>query len=213
MLKIPIYELHAQMQQRQRLKNLDRFKNQENCILVATDVASRGLDVSLVKYVIHYHLPTTVDLYVHRSGRTARAKSEGLSLLLLSPEDVTKYILFCNQLNKDNDVKEFPIEVNILYKIRKGWSFIRKLDKIQYSKQINKEKKDWLHKNAKDMDIALSDEEIMDDIPKKSDGVVQLRNQLSQLLPLCEPNKDISALKYFNTEQKKNIIRKKLLII
>jgi superfamily II DNA/RNA helicase len=54
LLKVPMWGLHAQMQQRQRLKNLDRFKANKVSVLVATDVAARGLDIPLVDHVVHY---------------------------------------------------------------------------------------------------------------------------------------------------------------
>jgi ATP-dependent RNA helicase DDX24/MAK5 len=62
LLKFPVYGLHAQMQQRQRLKNLDRFKAQRNAILIASDVAARGLDIANVEHVIHYQLPRTTEV-------------------------------------------------------------------------------------------------------------------------------------------------------
>ena len=57
-------------------------------ILVATDLAARGIDVKEISYVVNYHLPDTYDTYVHRSGRTARAGAKGLSLTILQPEEV-----------------------------------------------------------------------------------------------------------------------------
>lgn len=72
LLRLPLFSLHAQMQQKQRLKNLERFKANPQSILIASDVAARGLDIPLVDHVIHYQLPRTSELYVHRSGRTAR---------------------------------------------------------------------------------------------------------------------------------------------
>ncbi|KAJ3090556.1 ATP-dependent RNA helicase, partial [Physocladia obscura] len=74
--------LHSEMQQRQRLKYLDRFRDSSKCVLFATDVAARGLDIPAVEHVIHFHLPRATDWYVHRSGRTARAMSEGMSVAL-----------------------------------------------------------------------------------------------------------------------------------
>jgi len=65
------------MQQRQRLKNLDRLRRNEKCVVVATDVAARGLDVPKVEHVIHYHVPRSAEIFVHRSGRTARAAAKG----------------------------------------------------------------------------------------------------------------------------------------
>jgi ATP-dependent RNA helicase DDX24/MAK5 len=64
------------------LKNLDRFKSRKTTVMVATDVAARGLDIQGVQHVIHYQLPRETDLYIHRSGRTARASATGTSVML-----------------------------------------------------------------------------------------------------------------------------------
>ncbi len=71
-LNVTAWPLHAHMQQRQRLKNMDRLRNSPNGVVVATDVISRGIDVPDIDNVIHYQIPRSPDIYVHRSGRTAR---------------------------------------------------------------------------------------------------------------------------------------------
>ena len=58
-------------------------------MLLATDVAARGLDVKGVEYVVHYQLPRSAEVYVHRSGRTARAGAGGLSVALVEPSAFT----------------------------------------------------------------------------------------------------------------------------
>jgi len=87
LLKTKTFPLHSQLEQRQRLKNLDRFKSSANGILIATDVAARGLDIPAVDHVIHYQVPRTADTYVHRNGRTARANREGLALIMTTPDE------------------------------------------------------------------------------------------------------------------------------
>jgi len=67
-------------------------------ILVATDLASRGIDVKEIAYVVNYHLPDTYDAYVHRSGRTARAGAKGLSLTIVQQEEVTEIADFEKEL-------------------------------------------------------------------------------------------------------------------
>jgi len=67
-------------------------------ILVATDLAARGIDVKEVTYVVNYHLPDTYDAYVHRSGRTARAGAKGLSLTVLQQEEVESISEFEKEL-------------------------------------------------------------------------------------------------------------------
>lgn len=88
-LSLPSEVLHGdKMPQKSRLRSLERFHAKPNSILVATDVAARGLDIKGIQLVIHYHVPRAADMYVHRSGRTARADSSGKSVLLCSPEEV-----------------------------------------------------------------------------------------------------------------------------
>jgi len=70
---------------------LARFKASEIDILVATDVAARGLDIEGVDLVLHHGVPTTVETYIHRSGRTGRAGREGTSVLLVSTDDAEYY--------------------------------------------------------------------------------------------------------------------------
>ena len=70
-----------------KLKRFHRFKDQPNTILLATDVAARGLDIPSVSHVVHYQLPRSADTYVHRSGRTARAGQEGLAVQFIAPEE------------------------------------------------------------------------------------------------------------------------------
>ena len=63
------------------------FKLTDNSVLLATDVAARGLDVLAVDHVIHYQIPRSTDAYVHRNGRTARAKKQGFGLVLCAPDE------------------------------------------------------------------------------------------------------------------------------
>ncbi|KAH8840858.1 ATP-dependent RNA helicase [Pyricularia oryzae] len=91
-LTLPVIALHSQMIQKARLRSVERFTSSKPgsaSILIATDVAARGLDIRGIDVVIHYHVPRTADAYVHRSGRTARADSSGLSILICAPEEVT----------------------------------------------------------------------------------------------------------------------------
>ncbi|KZM27442.1 RNA helicase [Ascochyta rabiei] len=87
-LNLPALPLHSSMIQKARLRSIERFKSRPGSILVATDVAARGLDIPKVDLVIHYHLPRAADTYVHRSGRTARADASGSSIIICAPEEV-----------------------------------------------------------------------------------------------------------------------------
>ncbi|MGX2982632.1 DEAD/DEAH box helicase [Helicobacter sp. 23-1045] len=77
--------LHGDMEQRDRRTAMSAFKENRVEILVATDVASRGLDISDVGFVFNYHLPLNPDSYVHRIGRTGRAGKKGVAITLVTP--------------------------------------------------------------------------------------------------------------------------------
>lgn len=89
-LEIKCVSLHSIMAQRHRLSALTQFKSGTVNILVATDVASRGLDIPLVELVINYNVPASPIDYIHRVGRTARAGRGGMSLMLLTQHDIQR---------------------------------------------------------------------------------------------------------------------------
>ncbi len=82
--------LHGDLSQAQRDSVMRKFREKAVRILVATDVAARGLDMDDISHVIHYHLPDDPAVYTHRSGRTARAGKSGVSIALITPRDRTK---------------------------------------------------------------------------------------------------------------------------
>ncbi|MGY0558406.1 MULTISPECIES: ATP-dependent RNA helicase DbpA [unclassified Lysobacter] len=82
--------LHGDMEQRDRDEILVRFANRSCSVLVASDVAARGLDVEDLAAVVNYELPTDPDIYVHRIGRTGRAGKDGLALSLCAPREVPR---------------------------------------------------------------------------------------------------------------------------
>jgi ATP-dependent RNA helicase DeaD len=82
--------LHGDLTQQQRDKVMKRFRERALQVLVATDVAARGIDVDNVTHVINYELPDDVENYTHRSGRTARAGKSGISIAIISGRDTGK---------------------------------------------------------------------------------------------------------------------------
>jgi superfamily II DNA/RNA helicase len=90
--------LHGSLSQGIRDRIMEQFREGHINILVATDLAARGIDVKEISYVVNYHLPDVYEVYVHRSGRTARAGAKGLSLTVLQPEEVNEIADFEKEL-------------------------------------------------------------------------------------------------------------------
>ena len=117
--------LHGDMDQRKREEVIRGFKNDKIEILVATDVAARGLDVNNVSHVFNYHLPLDSESYVHRIGRTGRAGKEGMAISLVTPyefralsriQKISKIIL--KEIPSLDDVKDKEIQ-KIIEKLSK----------------------------------------------------------------------------------------------
>ncbi|QBK27001.1 DEAD/DEAH box helicase [Ureibacillus thermophilus] len=95
-----VVSLHADMTKEQRKKSLEDFRKGEARILLATDLAARGLDIEGLTHVIHVDLPHTVEQYLHRSGRTGRAGADGEVLTLLSYKDEKNYKKLLRQVGQ-----------------------------------------------------------------------------------------------------------------
>ena len=78
---------HGAMEQQERDSALCKFRNGTVNVLVTTDLASRGLDIPNIRYIVHYHLPHTEDAFTHRNGRTARMDASGTAILILSEDE------------------------------------------------------------------------------------------------------------------------------
>lgn len=100
--------LHGDMSQAQRDRVMKSFKNHSLQVLVATDVAARGIDVNDLTHVVHYALPDDPSYYTHRSGRTARAGKKGISLALLTSRDMRKFDLLEKKLKLTFNKIEIP---------------------------------------------------------------------------------------------------------
>jgi superfamily II DNA/RNA helicase len=78
---------HGALEQQERDSALCKFRNGTSNVLVTTDLASRGLDIPNIRYIVHYHLPATEDVYTHRNGRTARMDASGTVILIVGPDE------------------------------------------------------------------------------------------------------------------------------
>jgi len=86
--KYPAMAIHGNKSQSQRLKALAAFKSGECRILIATDIAARGIDIDGISHVINFEMPNVAEQYVHRIGRTARAGREGVSVSLVAEDEL-----------------------------------------------------------------------------------------------------------------------------
>lgn len=99
--------LHGDLSQHQRDRVMNRFKRRELQLLIATDVAARGIDVNDVTHVFHYALPHDQAYYTHRAGRTARAGKRGISLAFINQKEKAAI----NRISRDLDIEFKRIEV------------------------------------------------------------------------------------------------------
>ena len=84
---------HGAMEQVERDSALCKFRNGSSNVLVTTDLASRGLDIPNIRYIIHYHLPTTEEIFTHRNGRTARMDASGTVVMIINPDEkIPEYV-------------------------------------------------------------------------------------------------------------------------
>ncbi|SGY73122.1 BQ5605_C005g03263 [Microbotryum silenes-dioicae] len=165
LLGLNVVQLHSGMQQRARLKALDRFKSAKNAVLLATDVAARGLDIPAVAHVVHFQLPRTADVYVHRSGRTARAGQQGLALQLVAPDEKQVQKLLMASLGKGTDLPGLPIDYSIYDQLKKRIEMAKKIENAQHKATKSAHEDNWLKQAAEAMeldvpsDFDFSDEE------------------------------------------------------
>ncbi len=100
--------IHGDVSQNMRTQIMGRFKKKEVHLLVATDVAARGIDVSDLTHVINYNLPDQKEIYTHRSGRTGRAQKSGISVSLVGPRETRKVKDLERMIGKSFMKKDVP---------------------------------------------------------------------------------------------------------
>ena len=210
LLRVPAFGMHANMEQHHRMKNLEKFKASTNGVLITTDVMARGVDIPQVDHVIHYSIPTSAEIFVHRSGRTARAFATGLSVHVVDPEDRRHYTSIMHTLGRsDEDIPDFPVDMQLFTACKKRVKLATELDKLSHDEQKKQADAAWLKQRAADLDTdipddLLSDGEIDEGVFKQKAldnqrrkakyGVLknQLRDLLSQPLGVHEKKLDLA---------------------
>ncbi|WP_087504896.1 ATP-dependent RNA helicase DbpA [Neiella marina] len=105
--------LHGDLEQKQRDKTLVRFANKSTSILVATDVAARGLDIDSLDAVVNYHVAHDPEVHVHRVGRTGRAGSKGLALTLFNDKEGYKLAMIGDYIKISTDPSSLPNDASV----------------------------------------------------------------------------------------------------
>jgi len=108
--RFKVEEIHSDLQQDQREKVLQDFRNKNLTILVATDILSRGIDIDEIELVINYDVPNDGEDYIHRIGRTARAQSQGTAYTFISPTEQRKFAVIETLLEKEVEKAQVPAE-------------------------------------------------------------------------------------------------------
>ncbi len=120
--KYAVDALHGDLNQNQRDQVMRRFKAHTLKLIIATDVAARGIDVNNLTHVIHFDLPENSDYYTHRSGRTARAGKTGISLALISKGDLNKLRMLERKLKISFQQNQVPSVTEIAQKRMIAWA-------------------------------------------------------------------------------------------
>jgi len=129
--------LHGDLSQTLRDKVMKHYRDRSLQLLVATDVAARGIDVNDVSHVINYRLPDETELYTHRSGRTARAGKSGITVSIANTKDMGKIRHIEKQINRKLVYTKVPGGVEVCE--AQLMSFIKKIQKVEINrKEISK---------------------------------------------------------------------------
>ncbi|KAE8986126.1 hypothetical protein PR002_g22444 [Phytophthora rubi] len=206
LLNLPVFALHAEMQQRQRLKKLDGFRAHAKGILVATDVAARGLDIPSVDYVVHYHIARSTEVFVHRSGRTARADKDGLSIALVSPPDAKYHVQICKMLQRPTGLSDFPFDHRYLEAIDERMRLAKSINDQENAAGKLKSEATWFEQMAAAADLDMDEDLLFElgakqrnqDSKKKTtanQSVQALRAQLNRLL--VQPLRPVGSTRKF----------------
>ena len=110
-LRLNAEEIHSDLDQSEREKVLNRFRSKELNILVATDIVSRGIDIEDIDMVLNFDVPNDGEDYIHRIGRTARAKAKGAAITLINEKDQGKFATIETLLGKSIYKGAIPVQL------------------------------------------------------------------------------------------------------
>lgn len=167
--------LHGDMSQAQRDAAMKRFRNKNLKLLIATDVAARGIDVDDITHVIHFALPDDPEFYAHRSGRTARAGKKGMSIALITRGDNRKLKFMASKLGIEFTQGEVPALEAITQKRIARWS--DNMIKQDINEKIGEELMTTVQESFAD----VTKEELIAKLLTKEYNSIYKRNSISDL--------------------------------
>ena len=168
-LNQPAVALHSTMIQKARLKSLEKFSSQRT-ILVATDVAARGLDIKSINLIVHYHVPRTADMYIHRSGRTARAENAGRSIMLCSPDEVDGVTRLIGQVHSGKTPEIIQTDRQLISRLQPRVKLSQKITETTIAKEKTSSQDEWLRTAAEELGQEYDSEEFAAELAKSNRG-------------------------------------------
>src|SRR3989339_747963 len=129
--------LHGDISQNMRTNIMDRFKRKQVRLLVATDVAARGIDVSDLSHVINYNLPDQNGAYIHRSGRTGRAQKSGITISIITPREVRRIGELEGTIGKKFELKKVPSGKDVC--LKQIANFLEEIEKTDIKNTNNEQ--------------------------------------------------------------------------
>ncbi|KIH60306.1 DEAD/DEAH box helicase [Ancylostoma duodenale] len=210
LLKLQPLMIHAKMEQKVRLKNLEKFAADSRSVLLATDVAARGLDIQGIDNVIHYQVPKTAEIYIHRSGRTARASRKGLSVLIVDSKDAHLYRRLCKNLNREKDLAVFPIDcIELMRRLKTRVEIASALDTLAHRGKKIRLSENWFTKMIREADLEMDDmreheqananDEMNSIKVQEAELQAELRAELAEPLPSVD-RLNIPKTRYINPD-------------
>lgn len=201
-LEFKVSKLDGKMQQRDRLKKLEKFIS-SNDVLIATDVAARGLDLPEVGLIIHYNLPQNIENYIHRSGRTARIYNKGTSVAFIGPGDTKNLLEIEKFLNKKIEKLQIDLE-----KLKKSEEIVQIAKELAESESFNSSNQKKINWNAKSAEaVGLDSEEQYEKVGKKRIRMMKSRlNQIKRQVDLPQKRATVITPELFELAKKQKII-------
>ncbi|PNY27395.1 ATP-dependent RNA helicase MAK5 [Tolypocladium capitatum] len=169
-LQLAVLPLHSQMAQKARHRSLERFAASRSSVLVATDVAARGLDIHAVDQVVHYHVPRSADTYIHRSGRTARGDRSGVSIILCSPDEVISTHRLAAKVHakrsasgsgskRQHDIQTLPLDRKVASRLKPRVDLSKRIADAVLAKEKGHSDDQWLRGAAEELGVEYDEDE------------------------------------------------------